>query len=546
MSTKFSDFAAASNTLVNGSNQVVTPHLFTQPVTVTTNFTSCNVCASTALGVRTTAPTTQLDIENGRIRTSLSNVTIDNSTVIYGYNAQLIGSYTAIGEHTGICFAQSSTPLNVSNSTITPGAAITHNRTGAGNYRGDLFFKTQGGLYTCNALTTVMAITSTARVGVGISNPAYPLDVVGNLNCDSIVQVNTSNTIRVGVVNNNTALIEKQYNATNDRYGAQYMPSTGAMELYAGAPETTTSVALSFATNSNAYDSRLTIDKNSSNTCFNPTGDGSLVVGASVIGANGGQTFQVGANAASTTGATTLFNTYATSNSGDADGYTVPGVMFRQSDQYTFIHGNRIAIQGGNNSMYKLTTDTIGNVGNIEAQDRSNNALTLNLNKAKGGLVYVGSNMWSGSNTIVSGRIGVGTATPAYQLQLSTDSAAKPGAGGLWTVASDQRIKENIQVADYGTCYSNLKSLDLKRYSYSQAFKEAAQIQDTFRLGWIAQDVQPIFPKAIHEVDAPEYGLSNMLNVDFDQVYAMMYGALRHAMSTVDQLKNRVAALQAL
>jgi hypothetical protein len=99
-------------------------------------------------------------------------------------------------------------------------------------------------------------------------------------------------------------------------------------------------------------------------------------------------------------------------------------------------------------------------------------------------------------------------------------------------------------VADYDLCYSNLKSLDLKRYSYIQAFKEAAQIQDTFRLGWIAQDVQPIFPKAIHEVDAPEYGLSNMLNVDFDQVYAMMYGALRHAMSNLDGLEAALAILE--
>jgi len=35
-----------------------------------------------------------------------------------------------------------------------------------------------------------------------------------------------------------------------------------------------------------------------------------------------------------------------------------------------------------------------------------------------------------------------------------------------------------------------------------------------------------------------------MLNVDFDQVYAMMYGALRHTMSNIDGLKARISVLQ--
>jgi len=36
-----------------------------------------------------------------------------------------------------------------------------------------------------------------------------------------------------------------------------------------------------------------------------------------------------------------------------------------------------------------------------------------------------------------NGNVGIGTTTPVYQLQLSTDSAAKPGSQ-LWTVVSDE------------------------------------------------------------------------------------------------------------
>jgi trimeric autotransporter adhesin len=43
------------------------------------------------------------------------------------------------------------------------------------------------------------------------------------------------------------------------------------------------------------------------------------------------------------------------------------------------------------------------------------------------------------------GNVGIGTSSPSYQLQLSTDSAAKP-TSALWTIASDKRIKENISI----------------------------------------------------------------------------------------------------
>jgi hypothetical protein len=52
-----------------------------------------------------------------------------------------------------------------------------------------------------------------------------------------------------------------------------------------------------------------------------------------------------------------------------------------------------------------------------------------------------------------SGRLLVGTiASPAHQLQVSTDSAGKPSTN-TWTIVSDERIKEEIQLADLDLCY---------------------------------------------------------------------------------------------
>jgi hypothetical protein len=42
------------------------------------------------------------------------------------------------------------------------------------------------------------------------------------------------------------------------------------------------------------------------------------------------------------------------------------------------------------------------------------------------------------------GNVGIGVPAPTFQLQLSTDSAAKPN-GGSWSNPSDARLKENIR-----------------------------------------------------------------------------------------------------
>lgn len=44
-------------------------------------------------------------------------------------------------------------------------------------------------------------------------------------------------------------------------------------------------------------------------------------------------------------------------------------------------------------------------------------------------------------NESSAGNVGIGTANPTYQLELSTDSAAKP-CTSTWTIASDARLKD--------------------------------------------------------------------------------------------------------
>jgi len=96
-----------------------------------------------------------------------------------------------------------------------------------------------------------------------------------------------------------------------------------------------------------------------------------------------------------------------------------------------------------------------------------------------------------------TGNVGIGTTTPAYKLEISTDSAGKPGVGGLWTVVSDERIKTDITPANLDRCYEIVKSVPLKHFGFAPGVYTDDQINDKHSLGWIAQDVQKVFSKAV-------------------------------------------------
>ena len=96
-----------------------------------------------------------------------------------------------------------------------------------------------------------------------------------------------------------------------------------------------------------------------------------------------------------------------------------------------------------------------------------------------------------------AGNVGIGVTNPAYKLEIVTDSAGKPGIGGLWTVTSDERIKTDIIPADLDRCYEIVKSVPLKHFGFAPGVYTDDQINDKHGLGWIAQDVQKVFSKAV-------------------------------------------------
>ena len=167
--------------------------------------------------------------------------------------------------------------------------------------------------------------------------------------------------------------------------------------------------------------------------------------------------------------------------------------------------------------------------------------------------------------TITSGGyVGIGTA-PSYQLHLSSDSAAKPSTS-TWTVSSDERLKDNIVLADVDRCVEIIRAVPLKHYRWKDDVYTLDQVEDRSKLGWIAQDVEKVFPKAVgthpfhynqvYEDVVQDDGstiktlvsedvIEDCRDLNADQLYAVMYGAIQKLISENDAQTQKLNSLLA-
>ena len=140
-------------------------------------------------------------------------------------------------------------------------------------------------------------------------------------------------------------------------------------------------------------------------------------------------------------------------------------------------------------------------------------------------------------------RVGIGITNPRYQLQLSKNSAAKP-TSSAWTILSDRRIKEDIVDADLDTCLENVKNLKLHYFKLrDDIVKLDPMFNDSHKLGWIAQEVEEVLPKCVTTVPE-QYGLLGVKNLDVDQIYVNMFGAIQKLVKENEELKVDVESLE--
>lgn len=129
-------------------------------------------------------------------------------------------------------------------------------------------------------------------------------------------------------------------------------------------------------------------------------------------------------------------------------------------------------------------------------------------------------------NISPSGNVGIGTINPGALLEVN-GSAAKPG-GGSWSVSSDERLKDITANYDRG-----LKAiLELKPITFFYKHGNPRRLPtDEEYIGFVAQEVQKIFPEAVSE------GQDGYLDFNMHPVNVAVVNAIKELKAENDNLK---------
>jgi hypothetical protein len=151
----------------------------------------------------------------------------------------------------------------------------------------------------------------------------------------------------------------------------------------------------------------------------------------------------------------------------------------------------------------------------------------------------------SNTNVYHMGRVGIGTKSPEYQLDVrgfihtSVGGYTQTGSEN-WIIQSDRRIKENIVKASYEKCLENVKNIELYNFNFKD---NCVNTNDRHQLGFIAQEVQQVYPKAVEVgkiILDNNQGINDLLTLNTTQIKYTLYGAVKNLIERVENIESRV------
>lgn len=139
--------------------------------------------------------------------------------------------------------------------------------------------------------------------------------------------------------------------------------------------------------------------------------------------------------------------------------------------------------------------------------------------------------------TVLSGsrNVGIGLTNPAFRLQLSTNSAAKP-TSQLWTVVSDSRLKKNVRSFTDGL--ETLKQIDPVWFTYNGQ----AEMPNDTGVGTIAQELEQVAPYLVKDWQyTSEDGRSETYKaVDYGPLTFIMVNAIKEQEEKIVLLEEKL------
>jgi hypothetical protein len=232
----------------------------------------------------------------------------------------------------------------------------------------------------------------------------------------------------------------------------------------------------------------------------------------------------------------------------DAKDSTGGNLIFRTSNSVT----ERMRITSGGNVGIGTTSDNYRLEVNANAATWATRI--YNSNATGSGLVVVTQNtttsaglaLYNGSSYVLyarnDGNVGIGTTGPSYQLQLSTDSAAKP-TSALWTIASDERIKENIN--PYNKGLEVLLKINPITYDYNGLGGFA---KGKGGVGIIAQEIMDILPDSVSSIKAKlnetDEDETDILNFNGHELTYVLINAIKEQQALITSLQSQINELK--
>ena len=129
----------------------------------------------------------------------------------------------------------------------------------------------------------------------------------------------------------------------------------------------------------------------------------------------------------------------------------------------------------------------------------------------------------------LNGSVGIGLSNPTFQLQLSTDSAAKPSTSA-WSVSSDERVKQNIKDLEGGLEIINKLHPVEAEYNGLGGMPKGQRV-----VSFIAQEIAKILPTTVSS-----YKSVLADGVEDDVLDFNMHEVLMHLVLAVQQLSKKI------
>ncbi|MBL0050832.1 MAG: tail fiber domain-containing protein [Bacteroidetes bacterium] len=337
------------------------------------------------------------------------------------------------------------------------------------------------------SIAGVNGAANSVNVGIGTTTPAFKLDVKeGSINTDSIYRINGKQVLSIkgtnnlfvganaGILNttgdNNTAngsgaLGNNTTGSENTANGhsALALNTTGEYNTASGwsALESNTNGFYNTAIGHEALESNTTGDFNTANgrgaLISNTTGDDNTANGSGTLFSS-----TIGENNTANGKNALFFNTTGSNNTASGSS------------------AGRNNVSGSHNTF----------VGDSSTASLNNliNATAIGSHATVGASNCMVLGSIAGLNGATSSvNVGIGTTVPAFRLQISTNSAAKP-TSNTWTIASDARLKTNVH--DYKEGLDVLKNIHPVWFTYTG---EAGMPKET-GVGVLAQEIKEVAP----------------------------------------------------